>query len=82
MCTFSLFQSTAAVTTSVKSALAAYGDSANVFGSKTNASGFLPYAGDGYALLIPSKYNPSQEKEFPGVDLSCVFSYLHSFMQK
>lgn len=51
-------------------ALAAYGDAARVFGrAPTNKSGFVPYAGDGYALLLPSKWNPSKEKDFKGVDL-------------
>ena len=29
----------------------------------------MPYAGDGYALLLPSKWNPSKERDFQGVDL-------------
>ncbi|KAG2430628.1 hypothetical protein HXX76_010146 [Chlamydomonas incerta] len=48
---------------------ASYGDSANVFGKVTNKSGFVPYAGDGFALLLPSKWNPSKETDFPGVIL-------------
>lgn len=52
-----------------KPAEAAYGDSANVFGKMTNTSGFIPYTGDGFAVLLPSKYNPSKEKDFPGVVL-------------
>ena len=35
---------------------AAYGEGANIFGRATNKTGFVPYAGDGYALLIPSKW--------------------------
>lgn len=31
--------------------------------------GFVPYAGEGYALLLPSKWNPSKERDFQGVDL-------------
>lgn len=31
--------------------------------------GFIPYAGEGYALLLPSKWNPSKEKDFPNVEL-------------
>lgn len=31
--------------------------------------GFVPYAGEGFALLLPSKWNPSKEKDFPGVVL-------------
>jgi len=50
--------------------LAAYGEAANVFGSKTgNFTGFTPYEGDGYSLLLPAKWNPSKEKDFPGTDL-------------
>ena len=30
-----------------------------------------PYAGDGYAFLLPSKYNPSKERPFPNQD--CYF---------
>ena len=31
--------------------------------SKTTlSSGFIPFAGDGYACLIPAKYNPSKER--------------------
>merc|ERR1712196_259273 len=48
---------------------AAYGDSANVFGKITNKSGFVAYAGEGFSLLLPSKWNPSKEKDFPGVAL-------------
>ena len=43
-------------------AQAAYGEAANVFGKISNASGFVPYAGDGYAVLLPSKWNPSKEQ--------------------
>jgi len=50
--------------TQAKPSFAAYGDSANVFGQITNTSGFQPYAGDGYALLVPSKYNPSKERPY------------------
>merc|ERR1712023_301814 len=46
---------------------ATYGDSANVFGKITNKSGFVAFAGDGFSLLLPSKWNPSKEKDFPSV---------------
>merc|ERR1711939_1235405 len=49
--------------------LSAYGDSANVFGKTTNKSGFLAYAGEGFSLLLPSKWNPSKERDFPDVAL-------------
>jgi hypothetical protein len=48
---------------------ATYGDSANVFGKITNKSGFVAFAGDGFSLLLPSKWNPSKEKDFPNVTL-------------
>lgn len=48
---------------------AAYGEAANIFGKTTNTSGYLPYSGSGYALLLPSKWNPSKEKDFKNVDL-------------
>lgn len=51
---------------SAKPSLAAYGESANVFGGATNTSGFYSYAGDGFALLVPAKFGPSKEREFPG----------------
>lgn len=50
-------------------AFAAYGDSANVFGRVTNKSGFVPYSGDNFAVLLPSKWNPSREKDFDNVVL-------------
>ena len=38
--------------------------------SKTTlSSGFIPFAGDGYACLIPAKYNPSRERPFPHQDV-------------
>merc|ERR1719159_1613711 len=49
--------------------LAAYGDSANVFGKITNRSGFVTYSGDGFSVLLPSKWNPSKENDFPNVTL-------------
>merc|ERR1712144_157657 len=49
--------------------LAAYGDSANVFGRITNKTGFVAYAGEGFSVLLPSKWNPSKEKDFPNVAL-------------
>merc|ERR1711907_752634 len=49
----------------VDPSLSSYGDSANVFGKTTNKSGFLAYAGEGFSLLLPSKWNPSKERDFP-----------------
>lgn len=48
---------------------AAYGESANVFGAPKQSTGFNPYSGNGFSLEIPSKWNPSKEKEFPGTVL-------------
>ncbi len=54
----------AAALTGAAPAFAAYGDSANVFGKVTNTSGFLSYVGDGFTVQVPSKWNPSREREF------------------
>ena len=60
----------AAALSSVPAANAEYGDAARVFaGTVTNKSGFVPYAGEGFALLLPSKWNPSKEKDFAGIVL-------------
>ncbi len=60
----------AAALSSVPAANAEYGDAARVFaGTVTNKSGFVPYAGEGFALLLPSKWNPSKEKDFAGTVL-------------
>jgi len=49
---------------------AAFGDAARVFGSKpTNTTGFYGYSGEGFSLLLPSQWNPSKEREEPGVVL-------------
>lgn len=49
---------------------AAYGEAANVFGKATNTTGFIPYSGDGFALLLPSKWNPRRQEVAPGVVLT------------
>jgi len=60
----------AAALAGAKPSEAAYGDAARVFAGKiTNKSGFTPYAGEGFAILLPAKWNPSKEKDFPGVVL-------------
>ncbi|KAK9132636.1 hypothetical protein Scep_012164 [Stephania cephalantha] len=56
----------AAIGTKVSPADAAYGEAANVFGKPKTNTDFLPYNGEGFKLLIPSKWNPSKEVEFPG----------------
>ncbi|PNH04088.1 Oxygen-evolving enhancer protein 2, chloroplastic [Tetrabaena socialis] len=50
-------------------ASASFGESANVFGKITNKSGFVSYAGDNFSVELPSKWNPSKEKDFPGTTL-------------
>lgn len=47
-------------------ALAAYGEAANVFGTAKVDSGFTTYAGEGFSVRLPAKWNPSKEVEFPG----------------
>lgn len=39
---------------------------ANVFGKVKKNTDFISYNGEGFTLLIPSKWNPSKEREFPG----------------
>jgi hypothetical protein len=48
-----------------------HGAAANVFGKKTSTGG-ASYVGDGFALKLPPKWNPSKEKDFPGVQLRWV----------
>mmetsp|Transcript_15147 Transcript_15147/g.20903 ORF Transcript_15147/g.20903 Transcript_15147/m.20903 type:complete len:260 (-) Transcript_15147:83-862(-) len=57
---------TALTVSSAKPSLAAYGEGANVFGKSENKTEFLPFAGDGFAVLIPVKFNPSKEREYEG----------------
>ncbi|CAM8882677.1 unnamed protein product [Rhodiola kirilowii] len=59
----------AAIATKVSPADAAYGEAANVFGKPKTNTEFKSYAGDGFKILIPSKWNPSNEREFPGTVL-------------
>ena len=59
----------AALVGKVEASQAAYGEAANVFGSITNTSGFLPYEGDGFTITVPSKWNPSKEREYDGTVL-------------
>jgi photosystem II oxygen-evolving enhancer protein 2 len=57
---------TAAGGQKVAPAAAAYGEAANVFGKPKTNTEFIAYSGEGFKLLIPSKWNPSKEREFPG----------------
>lgn len=59
----------AALVLKAEPSMAAFGDSANIFGKITNPTGFVPYAGEGFSLLLPSKWNPSKEREFPNMVL-------------
>lgn len=56
----------AALSTKVSPADAAYGEAANVFGKPKTNTDFLPINGNGFKILIPAKWNPSKEVEFPG----------------
>jgi len=64
-----LLAGAAALVSRTEPSQAAYGEAANVFGRATNNAGFVPFSGEGYALLIPSKWNPSKEQDFPGTQL-------------
>merc|ERR1711933_242303 len=47
---------------------AEYGTYARMFGAApTNPTGFAAYTGDEFSMLLPSKWNPSKEKDFPGI---------------
>nr|BAG70022.1 23 kDa precursor protein of the oxygen-evolving complex [Salicornia europaea] len=56
----------AAVGSKVSPADAAYGEAANVFGKPKKDTEFSSYNGDGFKLLVPSKWNKSKEVEYPG----------------
>jgi hypothetical protein len=45
---------------------AAYGESANIFGTPKVDTGFVLKSFDGFKLEVPAKWNPSSEREFPG----------------
>jgi photosystem II oxygen-evolving enhancer protein 2 len=62
----SLLAGAAAVALKVSPAAAAYGEAANVFGKAKKNTDFKTYSGEGFKLLIPAKWNPSKEREFPG----------------
>lgn len=55
-----------AVGSRVSPADAAYGEAANVFGKPKTDTDFAKFTGDGFNVLIPSRWNPSREREFPG----------------
>ncbi|VAH46151.1 unnamed protein product [Triticum turgidum subsp. durum] len=38
----------------------------NVFGKAKKNTDFVAYSGEGFKLMIPAKWNPSKEREFPG----------------
>eukprot|EP00884_Botryococcus_braunii_P014940 jgi/Botrbrau1/23447/Bobra.106_1s0007.1 len=59
----------AAIAASPAPSEAAYGETAKIFGSITNKTGFIPYQGEGFSLLLPAKWNPSKERPFAGIAL-------------
>jgi len=69
----------AALTLEAKPANAAYGEAANVFGKATNTTGFVPYTGDGFAILLPSKWVPSKEQDFINQGLETALRYEDNF---
>ncbi|VAH30709.1 unnamed protein product [Triticum turgidum subsp. durum] len=62
----SLLAGAAAIAVKVSPAAAAYGEAANVFGKAKKNTDFVAYSGEGFKLMIPAKWNPSKEREFPG----------------
>eukprot|EP00271_Cylindrocystis_brebissonii_P015440 TRINITY_DN38336_c0_g1_i1.p1 TRINITY_DN38336_c0_g1~~TRINITY_DN38336_c0_g1_i1.p1 ORF type:complete len:271 (-),score=54.24 TRINITY_DN38336_c0_g1_i1:333-1145(-) len=65
----SLLAAAAALIVKPNTAEAAYGEAANVFGTIKKDTTFAPYTGKGFSLLVPAKWNPSKEIEFPGTAL-------------
>lgn len=61
-----LLAGAAAVGVKVSPAAAAYGEAANVFGKPKENTDYIAYNGEGFKLMIPAKWNPSKEREFPG----------------
>eukprot|EP00244_Chara_vulgaris_P009408 TRINITY_DN39_c0_g1_i2.p1 TRINITY_DN39_c0_g1~~TRINITY_DN39_c0_g1_i2.p1 ORF type:complete len:278 (+),score=56.68 TRINITY_DN39_c0_g1_i2:272-1105(+) len=59
----------AALTLQPNSAEAAYGEAANVFGAPKKNTNSIPFTGEGFHVDIPSKWNPSPQKEFDGTVL-------------
>lgn len=64
-----LLAGVAAVTLREEPALAAYGQSANIFAEAKKDTNYIPYKGDGFTVAVPSKWNPSKETEFPNTVL-------------
>ncbi|KAL5731628.1 hypothetical protein ACHQM5_004337 [Ranunculus cassubicifolius] len=56
----------AAIGTKVSPADAAYGEAANVFGKPKTNTEFMSVVKDDFKLIVPSKWNPSKEIEYPG----------------
>lgn len=59
----------AALAVKVAPADAAYGQAANVFGKPKTNTDFQTVVKDGFKILVPSKWNPSKEVEYPGTVL-------------
>lgn len=59
----------AAIGSKVSPADAAYGESANVFGKPKTNTEFFPVVKDDFKIIVPSKWNPSKEIEYPGTVL-------------
>ncbi|ONK64953.1 uncharacterized protein A4U43_C07F31810 [Asparagus officinalis] len=56
----------AALSSRASPADAAYGEAANVFGKPKTNTDFFAVNGEGFKILVPSKWNPSREVEYPG----------------
>ena len=58
---------TAAALVAPPPALAAYGDAARVFGSRSVDTSFIQYEGEGFRMSLPAKWSqPLRERPFPG----------------
>jgi len=54
------------LTTDPRACIDGWASAANVFGKVKTNTDYIAYSGEGFKLLIPSKWNPSKEREFPG----------------
>jgi hypothetical protein len=55
---------------------AAFGEAARVFGGKaTNTTGYVPYRSDDFSLLLPARWEPTEERDSKNVLLRYVDTY-------
>lgn len=50
-----------------------------MFGRATNTTGFVPYVGDDFSILLPSRWVPSRERDFDRQGLATLLRYEDNF---